>query len=750
MTASPPAVPPPTVVLSINDGEAVAVAALARRCGAAVVDLGLGWGAMADPADPRLAPAALGPSVLLVETPGVELEEGLRRAGVRVRVIDHHLYADPRRGPPLDRRSPWSSLEQVAAALGAGPLSRSERVAAAGDRGFWPEMLALLRDEGVGPADAVAAARAARIDDLAVRLGGAGAAERALGRALSWLDEAEGRGLCARFAPHRGDGGGDGELFLLRAPADLSSVLMDALYLRRLRDDPAAVWSLCRPMEALALFEGAEGEPVFLFASLAGTRAALVEEAATQWGTGAGEGDDDAPLARLVRWSGGGGRTAFFGAVPGPAGEGGGLDRLAARLLEALLGGNRPLRRWATHFLAMVELPADAPPLEAPPAPPSAAERLYPLPHRRDLLTPADGVGAHPLALRSHAVPCDGLALRIGAVPGGPAVAGALLPLTGLAVHRLGDRLAVVDWSVGGAVEAAEAVDGAGLPRWRALLDLGRAVADLPPERVATVAQLLDANEAARWLYSPFAMPGGRHRVTLERDGRTLGHLDVGAGVADDGAVPDGWFAALLAVALAPLVPGRVRLLHDERARVVCAMTAAGSPPHGPAAHAAERVMLARLSGVDPHGTAHAYTPAVAEAELDRGLYDRFAAFGTRYAVTGHSLVMSGYGWFPAHVIGVHVTTHYRRLFLVALLRDAMAARLSALASAAAAGDGTAGDGAAGQGLREAAAFRATLGAGPVTGQLQGQELFALMLRQTDADARLDAAVAVLRDMAAG
>lgn len=262
----------------------------------------------------------------------------------------------------------------------------------------------------------------------------------------------------------------------------------------------------------VAVFQAGDGAPTGVMASLAGGRAALLDDL---MGWAAAQGD---AVGRLRLWSGGGGRIAFLGAAPGPDGSGGALDTVVDRLLESLLLGQRAVRRWRTQFLAVVETTdGDAlPAADAVFVPAGAEERLYAAPHRRDLLAPAAPDG-HPCALRSFRVPCAGLALRISRAEGGPPVADVSVPLFDVMVHTAGGRLAVLEWACEGGV--AEAGDDSA-PRWPRLMEEARALAALPPGTVATVAQGMDFNEAARTLYAPYAAAGARRDVALVQDER--------------------------------------------------------------------------------------------------------------------------------------------------------------------------------------------------------------------------------------
>jgi hypothetical protein len=118
----------------MNDGEAVEIRNLLRSHGERVVEAGLGWGARWDALEERVLEEvrqyqSLHPTG---EIFGVELAG---RPPFSAVTIDHHRYDDD------DRWNAKSSLEQVAAILGA-PLSRWQELVAANDRGYIPAMLA--------------------------------------------------------------------------------------------------------------------------------------------------------------------------------------------------------------------------------------------------------------------------------------------------------------------------------------------------------------------------------------------------------------------------------------------------------------------------------------------------------------------------------------------------------------------------------------------------------------------------------
>lgn len=412
------------------------------------------------------------------------------------------------------------------------------------------------------------------------------------------------------------------------------------------------------------------------------------------------------------------------------------LSRLTDDILSALLIGARPLSRWRSRFLAVLRGPAGCLPtgLGAGPvamADEGAQERRYWLPGLAEVMQPSfpDRPG---LLSTSWTGPAPVLSLtRRGETWH--------LPLTHLMLHAAPGGLFVLEWGIEGAGWPTDAESGQ--PFWHQVagLDSGQRQESAP----RTLAELLDLNAALRPLYTAYEMPPAArdtHRLQLGDD--VLCDMTMGAVPGQEGP-----WRALAGLMLAPwgLKATDVALMQDERARLVGAVTPLGPPPPDlPPVTADWRVMLGRFSGVDPFAPTPAYDPNWSAAELDRSLYDRFSALGSRYMVTDHSLTLVGHGDFAAEVGGRHLTGLYRRLFLVALLRAAAAqgirADLARLPDVEAVGDIT----------RLWRPFLLTLGQGPMTGQMQGAELFSRMLDATTADTLLAEALSLLDRASAG
>ena len=416
MTAASPA--PLALLLSCNDLEALAAADLAARHGVAVHDLALNWGERPDAVLDRIEVDRLPQAVILVEAPG-RLEERLSQTGRTVYRIDHHSYVDPVTRRLDDRSSPLSSLEQVAALLGAA-LSPVERWIAANDRGFWPGLWAALAPQdaqdalaqaeaeagaapawltaglrflrslqGIDPrftqsptsgAACLAVALAIRLREAAVRRAFATpqgpdafmeAAAADLRAALAWVDQQgkSGSGRLLQLGDRCGDWGTEGRhqesLWLAAAPGTVAPLIADALSLRTAIAAIAA-GRAPRPVPLLCLSMPAgnptaeadaetDAEPASLFWSGSGEDWPLVRE----WMAALADPENPAvpaPLSRLTVWAGGSADSCFWGAKPA-AGESGSaaLSELADLWLDTILGLARPLRSWSLRFFQVLD-----------------------------------------------------------------------------------------------------------------------------------------------------------------------------------------------------------------------------------------------------------------------------------------------------------------------------------------------------------------------------------------------------------
>lgn len=407
------------------------------------------------------------------------------------------------------------------------------------------------------------------------------------------------------------------------------------------------------------------------------------------------------------------------------------LSGLADDILSCLLIGARPLSRWRSRFLAVLRGPAGCVPTGLALADEDVQGRLYWLPGLADVVQPSspDRPG---LLSTCWTGPTPVLALTRGGETWH-------LPLTHLMLHAAPGGLFVLEWGIEG--EGWPTNAGNGQPFWRQVagLDMAKRLEQAPQ----TLAELLDLNAALRPLYTAFEMPsaaGDAHCLRLGDN--VLCNMTMGEVLGQEGP-----WRALAGLMLAPwgLKATDVALMQDDRARLVGAVTPLGPPPPDlPSITANWRVMLGRFSGVDPFAPTPAYDPDWSTAELDRSLYDRFSTLGSRYMVTDHSLTLVGHGDFAARVGGRHLTVLYRRLYMVALLRVAAAQGIRADLARLPNVEAVAGI------ARRWRPFLLTLGTGPMTGQMQGAELFTRMLDATTADTLLADTLSLLDRAAAG
>lgn len=658
-----------TVILAVNDLEARAIADMAVGQGCRIVALQQRWG---EPLDPdRIVLEDLTPTVILVELPHPAFEERLRARGHNVLVVDHHLciQAD---GSVLDRRHALASLEQVATLLGV-PLNPRQRVVAANDRDFIPGIAAeQKRAGGSMNREALCALRLAELD---MRLDGNG--RIGLDAASAWLRGAQATGHLAVLDTGRRVAD-DPRLILLRVPEMHRECLADALYLWAHDQDPDR-HPLDHPLEFLAVFTtDSDAGPVCtgLMFSGTGRRLDLIREIVAAPGE---------PWARLTRWAGGGRQGSFFFASDNLGGETKAVDALADRLLDELLTGNRPLVSWRSHFLqalrlekGMVVEPPTSSPWKRDEASPE--QQRYFLEHVRDLLVPGESANQQEdadLRLRSYVWKDPGLGLWVR-IPAGE-TAGKLdvtVPVRAVRVHLLLERLAVVEWECAGGLCGYDTVNKIAYKEanrpgyWRQLLDLSSHVCKARPEdrAIASVAQLLDFNWAVRFCASPYINPADGAAIALvDADGKVQGEaLQLGGRVSKEDH--DGAFAALLEkIGSSGLPLGRSHVVFDERARVVTGLAGVGGQPCTADGREAATVILARLATVDAYGTSHVYDADFARRELEAATYDRFAAWGTRYAITEQSFVMLAHGDFAARfILPRHLPGTYRRMMLIA------------------------------------------------------------------------------------
>jgi hypothetical protein len=114
-----------------NDAEAATILDIARRLGLDVRESNQPWGATLEK-EPSGNFLNFKQNVIIVEMPGVQKEEELRRSHTLF-ILDHHKYE------MLDRTNPQSSLEQFAELVGY-TLNRREMGIALNDRGYIPAL----------------------------------------------------------------------------------------------------------------------------------------------------------------------------------------------------------------------------------------------------------------------------------------------------------------------------------------------------------------------------------------------------------------------------------------------------------------------------------------------------------------------------------------------------------------------------------------------------------------------------------
>ena len=767
-----------SLIVPTHDLEAQALAGIAGRLGIHVVPLDLRWG---DRFRPSLVDVeTLRKVVVLAETPSLDLEEYLRRAGRWVEVIDHHLYTASRAGT-LDRRNGLSTLEQFLPLVG-GPefgdpdiLPGDWRCVAANARGFRPALYATLAAEGIRQDMIKHEIEALRARDLGWAMRGnattaLSADDVAAGLAATdaFLQQASAAGDVAIISTQR-NVPNDPLLVLVRAPLCHRFTLLDAVYRWRVQTEHEGSKdlgaALARTRDVLMLFHDAadRNQPVRIEFSGAAAHLDLVEQTITQLS------DPASPCRRLTLWAGGC-ETIFFGAeAPTPA-DRGLLNNVADQLLDSLLIGNRPVLGWRTSFLQpfalnsartaaalrkQIKWQADGVSLVKV----DPQERNYFEPYLHDYLTPWSGSGISDEAL----VRCDhhlatlqfDLAKRVGGTLvlslqlkyKGKDNARLECPITAARVHLFHADTFVVEWEIGETWWQRDKTDKRDLQFWQWLLVTGAAVF------APTLAQVLDINGKGRYVFCSFEEeePTGI-ALFVRRDGapdKLLGSLQQGGPISANRLT--GWFAALLKVILPHVGIGTadlferlanptteaadadaaerelgINLLSDDRARVFSSVVLAGSRPAQAAGQQAMDIPLARLATVDPYGQGHACDPGFALQELRAGLYQRFAAWGSLFAATSHSFVFLGYGTFSLDEIhNRHMRTMYHRMFLLVLFYGAVLAKyaqeLTRLEQKGKLDD-------VHQAYLE---FTNTLWFARVSTQVQGTELFDLMRRRS-------------------
>lgn len=305
-----------------NDLESATILEIAQEFGMDCRTVAGGWGLTLDEAliqHPDID--SLRSLVLVVELPGDEARERLRRAGKVVYDIDHHDRAE---APSAPRPS---SLEQFAQLVGRR-LTEQEYLIAIADRDFLPGLSAV----GVEWAQA----QALRVREREVR-GEAAAFDAAVAYAATHR---------RRF----------GALNLVLAPLRFRDVMLDVLqqpeqnrYERAAGRHEAVVLD-----SALALFYDDEDPDrrrvvELRFAGPASSRPAIAAVRA-----------DPRFAVELLLWSGGGHFGGYLGAAARPGHPAPPFDALVSRLLGYVLGTGTPVRDYRCTFLLPLDLFDDA------------------------------------------------------------------------------------------------------------------------------------------------------------------------------------------------------------------------------------------------------------------------------------------------------------------------------------------------------------------------------------------------------
>ncbi len=657
----------------------------------------------------------------------------------------------------------------------------------------------------------------------------------------AWLDAAGGC-PCHRELSCRETGIDAPALHLLLAPIRYRWGLGDALYRRLLRRHLHALRapSFDEMFEATANQAGRfRRRPGVVTAWLGRLRAALTERHDVlslfvddaDW-AGASEPSDlfDAGMVRQLEFSGGGGHAPLLTDLLLAAGRphaatgslsmwiGGSdgcflgaavrldrpserekLDGLADRILNNVLGGNRPVVAWRAHFFQpmifnpppgktgyrtraclrtrdqeagsgettdMGEAAAQALKIDGKAV--LTQERTYFLPHLREFLLPAtEGRPSYDRNSRLHSLwvapPAgESLSLRLRWTERAPRRP-LTLPLHSVRVHHFFNRTLLVEWVVGyEEVEIADGLrggDGAPGPYWARLLAWRR-----PPDGIPCMAaEVMEVVAKARMTSSPFrtTAPNDLVEISLLSGDATPSDdntLEYGAHVTDERArtpnAIEGWFRTLATMALTPLdlapgsgiepAAGTAVSLNDERGRVAASMVLSGGNPDTEPGRRLLDVMFSRWLSVDGWGGDFAYDGDFARREMRAGRYDRFAGWGSLYGASSHSFVFLGFDepyFVRPHIHRIHMRTLYRRMYMLILFYEVILNKFALDLTRLAQNDLDDGGTAARletemQTLREDfLTFTNGLWFAQVTSQIQGRELFALMRAHSTIDA---------------
>lgn len=520
---------------------------------------------------------------------------------------------------------------------------------------------------------------------------------------------------------------------------------------------------------------------------------------------------EESAASRLTLWGGASDEACFFGASSASSLDRQSLSDLADRFLASVLTTNKPLNRWRTHFIVALSQPApechqngqqgeqsktckqprfdketlktfrigllDTYEADGKTLKGQDQERAYFLPSLRPLITPGrstdgetdtDIIGAEDDWHDLHNLPKDcSRALKRDNIPiytfsyrepdfrievenpskwAGDVNAALGAKITELSVHFCYNGVILIDWTCEG-----KDLSLGKSPYWQTMLE-GKTNAI---SEVSTFGQLLEFNANARYIYSAFSNKGEQRRIRLSgsldfKDKTTdyALYTDFAAKPPTDPEQPQGWFAALVEIALQDfgLSHKDVRIVDDERARIVSIAIPAGPRALTPGALAMEERLLARFATVEQANDKHFYDADFARAELKRGLYDRFATSevypgdGALYVATSHSFVALGYGWFAREFLVHHMARQYRRMFILTQVYSAVFSTVSSeLAELSKRRNKANSDVSLADTTRKLRSrfygFANCLWYEAVSPQIQGRELFSLMMSQSTARA---------------
>lgn len=550
--------------------------------------------------------------------------------------------------------------------------------------------------------------------------------------------------------------------------ARAESWAFDALY----KDDSRSVPSLLgADLIFLLAAPGAQDDkaPWAVVALAGGARRALFAEIADpRTGTGAGvpdlslEGMAAADRVRLI-WCSPDDR-------PHAA-----LHKVVTHLLDDLLGGNRPLVAWRTSWLQFVHhtdrhaferlrrelaLCAEAPTRKKVTREEFSPEvRAYFLDQVRptlDLQADERVRDGDDTVLLSFNIDAE-MALEIFHLHYRDHLQ---IACRAFRVHFLYASCIVFEWSAEGEDDslAAAAREGGEAPWWMNFLDGTRSGV---PNTWLTLAEFLDRNRHARFIYSPFHAKsdreiGSRHVVAGTVNGQDMspvffgmGFSETAAGYPIDPLAPQGWLRALVRATYEEVFGageaermasalvgtdggvGQLRLVEDERAHVITSAVIAGSRP-GRAATATEYdALLYRALEIEAFGPGFPCDKAFARRELDDSHYTRFAASGSDFLVSDHSFAYLGFGSYALDEIHEkHMRTAYHRMFLFAQLHAAILNVFTIEFRQAHRDDD---EWQQGEILRRFGRFTSQVWCDEVTTQVEGAELFELMRKRASA-----------------